>query len=143
MSEMQLFEATNGLTGESYVRRYVWAEDARQAELLVRPLGPEWDSPQLRIRALFRSDAEAFVTEESDSGFERPHAAPMAVNIRKDMYRQFVDGDDDAVIWLRLPDAERVTLLRLLHGMSLNDLVARGLSREEALKLTNLGHALY
>lgn len=67
---MKLFEATNGWIGESYVRRYVWTTDATRAEALVRELGGNWDTPELRIVEVFDQDASEFVSEESDSGLQ-------------------------------------------------------------------------
>lgn len=70
-------------------------------------------------------------------------AVEIKVDIRKDMYRQFVDGDDDDVLWLRLPDDERGALLHLLLQMSLDQMMGFGITREAALKLSNVTHALY
>lgn len=65
------------------------------------------------------------------------------MEIRKDMYRQFVPEDDDEVIWLRLPDDVRRALLQLIGGLSLDDLTARKIPQEAALKVMDLYHALY
>jgi hypothetical protein len=67
------------------------------------------------------------------------------MEIRKDMYRQFVteDPDDGEVIWLRLPDDVRRALLKLLGGMSLDALEDRGIPREAALKLSDLRQSLF
>lgn len=58
---MRLFEATNGKVGESYVRKYVWAEDHVHAGKLA---GDGW-----RLTLLFDTSFPEFVTAESDDGF--------------------------------------------------------------------------
>lgn len=44
--------------------------------------------------------------------------------------------------WLRLPEDARIALCKLMGKMSLDDLMARGLTREEALKASDLYYAL-
>jgi len=63
---MKLFEVTNGFTGCSYVRVYVWASDKLKAI--------EMSKAKLKVgtfvaRFLFSSDSASFCTEISDEGW--------------------------------------------------------------------------
>lgn len=80
---MNFYEITNGWTGESYVRVYVWAQDEaqaielaresfkRKAESEYRVLESKWDTSRFHVEKLVSSDSEAFASKPSDSGFER------------------------------------------------------------------------
>lgn len=77
---MNLYEVTNGYIGESYVRVYAWAASEMQAEEMARaifkadeekkhnPRPHVWE--QLHVELLFSGDADAFVTNPSDAGWE-------------------------------------------------------------------------
>lgn len=63
---MQLYEATNGHIGESYVRCYVWAESEQEArDMIVRSRGTQW----LHVRKLFDANDAAFITRATDHGW--------------------------------------------------------------------------
>lgn len=68
-----LYEATNGYTGNSYVRCYVWADSDAEAEemaLAAFTISKEIGEPGIDVVKLFSADAEAFVTEPSDDGWD-------------------------------------------------------------------------
>lgn len=75
---MNYYEVTNGYTGESYVRVYVWCADeetalrmaaesfrAHRATEVVRRRGDDYWT-NLTVKLLFSSDAAPFATEPSD-----------------------------------------------------------------------------
>lgn len=72
-----LFEATNGYTGQSYMRCYVWADSEEIAlematsefKLGVAAYGDDVFR-NVRITKLFSSDSDSFVTKPSDDGFD-------------------------------------------------------------------------
>ncbi len=77
---MQLYEATNGWTGESYMRVYVWAENEHRA-LTAAIYAFQSNAPtaykqrdaywkDVQIKKLFDSSAGMFSTAPSDSGFD-------------------------------------------------------------------------
>lgn len=67
---MALYEITNGLTGESYIRCYVWAESREHAFQLAGDRHKQLDHySKWRCQKLFDANAEPFATEWSDSGF--------------------------------------------------------------------------
>ena len=70
--------------------------------------------------------------EVDEDGFRQPDVE------RKD------NGDDltRSFTWLRLPDDVRRGLIRLLGRTSLNDLLALGIPKEEALKVLDIHTAL-
>lgn len=76
---MNLYEVTNGWTGESYVRCYVWAEDEAAAlELAGQSFRQHRQAKEhpsvyedLQIEKLFSADDPPFATAVSDSGWER------------------------------------------------------------------------
>lgn len=60
-------------------------------------------------------------------------------------YAERQDKGDDLsrnYTWRRLPEDARMALCKLMGKMSLDDLMARGLTREEALKASDLYYAL-
>ena len=74
---MYLFEVTNGYTGESYVRVYVWAENEESALVLARQSNKEnagtysekyWST--LRCTKLFSEHDSSFCTLPDDAGWE-------------------------------------------------------------------------
>lgn len=66
---MNLYEARTGMTGESYVRCYVWAESEFAARLLV--LARHGEGCRVReIELLFGADSGPFCTALSDNGWE-------------------------------------------------------------------------
>jgi hypothetical protein len=70
---MVLFEATNGMEGVAYVRRYVWAKDEHRARELVQSVAEDKWRDKLRpwsFRELMQHDSDEFVTEESSEGWE-------------------------------------------------------------------------
>lgn len=50
-------------------------------------------------------------------------------------------GEEEIAVRISVEEAK--ALYKLLSGMSLQDLLDRGLSREEALSVCNITHALY
>lgn len=65
---MKLFEITNGMIGESYVRCYVWAKSCSDAlEAAKLEMGSE---RKLQCLLLFEDTAPGFCTKKSDSGWE-------------------------------------------------------------------------
>jgi hypothetical protein len=79
----------------------------------------------------------------------RPARTRIEVEVCEDVWRQAYaeredNGDDLSrnFTWLRLPEDARRALLKLMGTMSLNDLMARGLTREEALTAGDLYFAL-
>lgn len=68
---MKLYEVTNGWTGESYVRVYVWApDDTAAAEMAREAFGPGKAS-SLCVMELFSADSPPFVTQPSDCGWNQ------------------------------------------------------------------------
>ena len=67
---MQLYEATNGYIGESYVRLYVWAKSQERATELAREKFKN-GKDQIVLELLFSSDTSEFCTDVSDNGWER------------------------------------------------------------------------
>jgi hypothetical protein len=67
---MNLYEITTGWTGESYERCYVWAPDEHVACELFAEKYPEKAS-RAQVKHLLCDGDESFVTDLSDSGFER------------------------------------------------------------------------
>lgn len=68
------------------------------------------------------------------------------VKVEIDSYRQWpleLEDDDDDVIWLRLPDDVCCALIKLIGRMSTDDLMAIGISRDDAMKLFRLRHSVY
>lgn len=66
MACMTLFEATNGCTGASYVRRYVWAASEQRAKELLSAAGSDgW-----KLQPLMSSSSVEFVTRKSSDGWE-------------------------------------------------------------------------
>ncbi|MFN7434615.1 MAG: hypothetical protein ACK5YV_05065 [Betaproteobacteria bacterium] len=73
----------------------------------------------------------------------------IAIEVCEETWRQAdaerKDNGDDLsrnYTWLRLPEDARMALCKLMGKMSLNDLMARGLTRDEALKASDLYYAL-
>ena len=68
---MKLFEITNGWTGESYIRVYVWAGSEHQAVSMANTrLGYAYRDSDLQVTELFDASAGPFVTAPSDCGWE-------------------------------------------------------------------------
>jgi hypothetical protein len=68
-ASMILFEATNGMEGMAYVRRYVWASDESRARELLREACAD-DASKWKLKLLMRCDSAEFVTDESSEGWE-------------------------------------------------------------------------
>ena len=68
-----LYEITNGWTGCSYVRLYVWADDPAEAHELAwekyQEQYPDSEIEKLQMVKLFDSNRESFATEPNDEGF--------------------------------------------------------------------------
>jgi hypothetical protein len=71
------------------------------------------------------------------------------IEINEEIWRQWdaerQDNGDDLLrnwCWLRLPEDVRRGLCKLMGTMSLDDMMARGLKRDEALKVGDIYHAL-
>lgn len=71
------------------------------------------------------------------------------IEVNEEIWRQFdaerQDNGDDLSrnwTWLRLPEDVRRGLCRLMGTMSLDDMMARGLNREEALRVGDMYQAL-
>ena len=65
-----LYESTNGLTGESYIRIYIWTETEQKAEEVAMNVFKTVGMPSLvKIRLLFTGNNPGFFTMPSDSGF--------------------------------------------------------------------------
>lgn len=72
-----LFEATNGYTGNSYVRCYVWADSEEEAMVLARAafsqpeaLRNDGGPKGVTIERLFQEDTPSFATVVSDDGWD-------------------------------------------------------------------------
>jgi hypothetical protein len=66
---MILFEATNGMEGVSYVRRYVWATDETRAREMIQAAAG-LDARTWKLKPLMRQDSAEFVTDESSEGWD-------------------------------------------------------------------------
>lgn len=73
---MSLYEVTNGYTGESYVRVYVWcyseADVIPMANKIFRERAGKYGESywsNLKVKFLFEGTDPGFVTEPSDEGF--------------------------------------------------------------------------
>jgi hypothetical protein len=76
----RLMEILTGAVGESYVRCYVWADDARDAERLFRDRHGEERIHSMRI--LMTADSPGFCTKLDDGGWpedEEAHHGPISV----------------------------------------------------------------
>jgi hypothetical protein len=67
---VNLYEITTGWCGESYERCYVWAPDEHTAATLFTEKYPD-KAIRGELRHLMTWDDEPFVTDLSDSGWER------------------------------------------------------------------------
>ncbi|MDD5061016.1 MAG: hypothetical protein PHN44_01890 [Candidatus Marinimicrobia bacterium] len=67
---MILYEIRNNKAGESYCRRYAWAEDSHQLQQMIERIGdPTYKWESLSISFILDSNTEPFITKESDTGF--------------------------------------------------------------------------
>lgn len=71
---MSLYDATNGYTGESYVRVYVWASSETEARKLADAAfaASKTPGPTTGLRLLMRAGAAPFATTPDDAGWEAP-----------------------------------------------------------------------
>ena len=65
---MKLFEYYTGRTGESFERVYVWAQDRAAADVIALQAGIDM-LKGAQPQAIFGSEAQAFISAPSDSGF--------------------------------------------------------------------------
>jgi len=69
---MNLYEITNGYTGESYVRVYAWASSEKRALELAKEsfgIANRLKTKDLEIKLLFSASYPEFCTRPSDDGF--------------------------------------------------------------------------
>lgn len=66
---MKLYEIETRKVGESYVRCYVWAPSIDDAHVMFREKYPH--EAIVFTQVIFRSSDDPFITELSDSGFQR------------------------------------------------------------------------
>jgi hypothetical protein len=69
MDFMSLYEIQTGYVGESFVRCYIWTYSEPEALIMFKTKYS--DQKVKQIKRLFSAGAEPFVTDLSDSGFER------------------------------------------------------------------------